>query len=318
MRRVDLADTDDPGVERDTDGHPTGRVWRAGRALRRRWAVPRRPDLARLSARLFALGITGVTDATPDQDRETVRLLRAEVRQDLLLLGDPDATGPWKIVVADHDLPSLAELVDRIAARRPRPVAVHCVSRVALVLTVEALTITGGVVGDRIEHAAVCPPEAAGRLARLGTTVVTQPSLPASRGDDYLDRVEPDEVAQLWPFASLVAAGVGVGCSSDAPYGDLDPWHSIAAAAERRTPSGRLVAPHERVNRRRALTGFLTGATAPGGSERPVLVGACADLVLLDRPLGDALRHPSAEHVRLTVRAGEVVHERGDIEDGAS
>jgi predicted amidohydrolase YtcJ len=77
----------------------------------------------------------------------------------------------------------------------------------------------------------VAPPEAVEAMARAGLAVVTQPSLLARRGDDYLDRVAADDLPFLWPYRSLLAAGVPVGCSSDAPYGDLDPWGSVAAAA---------------------------------------------------------------------------------------
>ena len=304
LDEVDLA-----GVERDAAGRPTGRLWRLDGWLRERIGSAAPPDLASLSARLASRGVTGVTDATPDLSVDVVQLLTGgAVAQRVTLLGDPAGRAPWKIVVSDHELPGLDELRFRILAARPRPVALHCVTRAALVLTVTALREAGVRRGDRIEHAAVCPPEVAMQLAGLGVTVVTQPSLVARRGDDYLERVDADEVAVLWPFASLLAAGVAVGCSSDAPYGDLDPWHTVAAAVDRRAPSGRVLGAAERVPARLALERFLTAPQDPGGARREVRSGTVADLIVLDRPLADALRDPSAVQVRYTIIGGRLVH----------
>ncbi len=303
-------DEDAPdGVERDAAGRPTGRLWRLDGWLAERLGRTDAPDLAGLSARLASFGITGVTDATPDLSPETARVLRGgAIAQRVTLLGDRAGTAPWKIVIADHDAAELGELRARIAAVRPRPVALHCVSRVALVLALVALREVGVERGDRIEHAAVCPPDLAGQLAALRVAVVTQPSLVALRGDDYLDRVEPVDVNALWPFGTLLRAGVRVGCSSDAPYGDLDPWRSIAAATRRSAPSGRVVGAAERVSAGVALAGFLTSPDDPGGPPRRVHPGAVADLVVLDRPLRDALRAPDAVRVTHSVVAGRVVH----------
>jgi predicted amidohydrolase YtcJ len=308
LAALDIADAAPAGVERDGTGSPTGRLWRMDGWLQDRLPTST-PDLAAVSRRLAGFGITGVTDATPQLPAESVqRLADGAIQQRIVLLGDPSGTAPWKIVVADHDLPDIDVLCAEIAEARPRPVALHCVTRVALVLAVTALREHGAVPGDRIEHAAVCPPEIASAVAELGVTVVTQPSLVARRGDAYLDRVDPADIQCLWPFASLIAAGVRVGCSSDAPYGDLDPWRTVAAATHRGAPSGRTVAAAERVSAARALAGFLTRPDAPGGTVRAVHVGAPADLVLLDRPLSAALRAPSAEYVRLTMIAGNIVH----------
>jgi predicted amidohydrolase YtcJ len=307
-----LAGQDAEGIERDAAGRPSGRLWRLDRWLRERLGPAAVPDLAGLGRRLCAYGITGVTDATPGLTPGAVELLGGgALPQRVMLLGDPAGTAPWKIVVADHDLPAPGELQALIGAVRPRPVALHCVSRAALVIAAAALRDGGTVPGDRIEHAAVCPPDLAAMLAALGVTVVTQPSLLARRGDEYLDRVEPQDVPFLWPFASLVSAGVAVACSSDAPYGELDPWQAVVAARDRIAPSGRAVGPGERVRPAAALAGFLTSPEAPGGVPRRIQVGAAADLVMLDRPLADTLRDPAADHVRLTMIGGRVVYVAG-------
>ncbi|WP_448628222.1 amidohydrolase family protein [Geodermatophilus sp. URMC 64] len=299
-----LATADAPGIERGPDGTPTGRLWRADAWLRGRLpASP--PDLAPVGRRLAELGITAVTDATPDLDDAALDALAAAgLPQRLTVLGAPLdrplpphlAAGPQKIVLADSGLPGLDELADRIRAAHAagRAVAVHCVTREALVLLLAALDTAGRHPGDRVEHAALVPAELIGRLR--GLTVVTQPGFLADRGDDYLRDVPPDEHDDLYRCRSLVDAGVAVALSSDAPFGPLDPWAVLAAAVTRRTRSGRVVGAAERLSPGAALDRLTDG--------RRVVPGAPADLVLLDRPLADQLAEPTAAAVRAVLIGG--------------
>jgi hypothetical protein len=49
----------------------------------------------------------------------------------------------------------------------------------------------------------------------------------------------PTTSPHLYPFASLLGAGVDTTASSDATYGPLDPWEVIRAARERTPPRER-------------------------------------------------------------------------------
>lgn len=153
-------------------------------------------------------------------------------------------TGPYKIVLADSDLPSFPDLVDQIRAARAtdRAVAVHCVTREALMLLLAALDEAGPPhPGDRIEHAAMIPSGTITELARRGLKIVTQPGFLADRGDGYLrDVPEPED---LYRLGTLMDAGVDVRLSSDAPYGPLDPWRVIQAAVQRQTLQGQIAGP---------------------------------------------------------------------------
>jgi len=319
--RLGLATTDVAGVERAVGGRPTGRLFGLDAWLGER--VPREPlDLAAVGRTLLEYGVTGLTDATPTERGEDLALLAAAVAdgalpQHLVVTGgprlDPGAgpeleRGPVKLVVADHRLPELDELIAAMAGahRRGRPVAVHCVTHVALLLALAAWDEAGARPGDRLEHGAVVHPAEAVRIAAHGLTVVTQPAFVAERGDDYLADVEPDDRPHLWPCAGLLRAGIAVGGSTDAPFGPADPWQAIAAATTRRTAAGHILGPAERLDARRALDLFLGRAGAPGGPPRRVAPGAPADLCLLAAPLEEALRAPSADLVVATVRAGRL------------
>lgn len=291
-------------------------------------AVPPVPDdgvageLGAVGRVLVERGVTGVTDATPFADDGGPRLLAAAAADGRLPLhlrvtggldlGDagPPVRGPVKLVIADHEVPDLAVLAAAIRAAhdRGRPVAVHCVTAVALALLLAAWAEVGVRPGDRVEHGAVVDPAGAAALADLGVTVVTQPHFVVERGDRYLAEVEDADRPHLWPCASLLAAGVPVGAGTDAPYGSPDPWAAMAAAVARRTAGGRALGPVEAVAPGRALALFLGPLEAPGGPARRLVPGAAADLCVLDRPLAAALDDLAAVVVRATVVAGRVVH----------
>jgi predicted amidohydrolase YtcJ len=309
------------GVERDPDGRPTGRLRGLDRWLRDRLPRERPPDLAAVGERLSRLGVTGVTDATPIDRLEDLAPLADAVATGLLpqrtvVTGGPTLAaaempspltrGPVKLVIADHALPSLDELVRwvRTAHEQDRPVAVHCVTRTALALTVAALDAAGALIGDRIEHGSVVPPELRRLVASLGLVVVTQPNFVAERGDRYLAEVDADDQPHLYPCRSLLDAGIGVGGGTDAPFGDPDPWLAIRAAVERRTAAGAPLGLREAVSPERALALFLTPPDDPGGEVRRVRPGAPADLCLLDASLSQVLEEPSSDRVVLTLHAG--------------
>ena len=264
---------------------------------------------------MVGYGITGVTDLTPTSDAADLDTLAgAALRVGVTVTGSPalPATarpelprGPVKVVIDDHDLPTLDWIVGqfRSARRNRRTVAVHCVTRVALVLALAAWREVGTVDGDRIEHGAVVPLELFGEIRELGLLVVTQPNFVHERGDEYLVDVDREDLPDLWRCGSLIDAGIEVAFGSDAPYGDPDPWSSVATATDRRTRSGATVGRGERIPAATALSLWLGRPDDPT-SPRAVQPGAVADLCLLDRPLAEQLAAPSASAVRITVIGG--------------
>jgi predicted amidohydrolase YtcJ len=315
LQHVADALDDSADVERDADGVPTGRLWRYDERLRR--ALPERePDLAAVGRLLTSYGITGVTDATPTTTSAAARLIDRAIsphaRVTLLADGSgldlPDriCLGPRKLLLRDHDLPTFEALTADVldAHSAGRPVAVHCVTRESVLLTLAVLRETGTLRGDRLEHAAVVPRGTEQQIAELGLAVVTQPSFLRLRGDDYLRDVDPDDADCLYPVRRLHGAGVPVAASSDAPFGDLDPWQTMRDARDRTSQGGVVIGPDETVSSARALAGYLSSPDSPGGRPRQVAAGATADLCLLAVPLDQVLRELDAGHVRMVLVAG--------------
>ena len=314
-----------PGIERDEHDRPTGRIFRADDWLRGRWSSGMQ-DFATVGRRLAACGVTGVTDATPTQDAADWELLAEAARTDLpctvQVTGGPGLAahgppsrlclGPVKLVVEDHRLPPLDQLVDgvRTAHAAGRPVAVHCVTRVALALALATLDEAGVRPGDRIEHAAVAD-------AGLTTKLARQPASPWSRSPGS----SLNGATSTWPRSTSPTGRTStraVRCSRPgspwagaptAPFTAPDPWRAMCAAVERRTAAGVVLSGRETITPARALALFLAPLDDPGGQPRQVRPGAPADLCLLDRPLAEQLAQPDAAAVRLTLHAGRVTHE---------
>jgi predicted amidohydrolase YtcJ len=311
-----------PGLERDAQGRPTGRVWRADSWLREQMGKTP-PPLAPLGALLAACGVTGLTDASAGNDAETAAILADAHRTGALpqrlalmsanaLAAPADGAfmvGPLKVLLDDHDLPALDDVLGRVARARSqgRAVAVHCVTAAELAFTLAVFGAAGAASGDRIEHGGVIPADAIAVLKGLGLTVVTQPAFVFERGDRYLADIDPAEHGELYRCASLLTVGVPVAGSSDAPYADPDPWSGLRAAIGRRTRLGEPLGLSEQITPCRALDLYLGSFADPGGPPRRVETGAPADLCLLGAPLAQALAAPDARSVAATFIAGRPV-----------
>jgi predicted amidohydrolase YtcJ len=328
---VDLRDVEHPGVERDGDGVPTGRVFAGSNGddpLRDRVPQVER-DLVAVARELACLGVTGVTDLTPTVDQGHLDRLvglatdpRCPIR--LTVTGGAAVStwtsqivgvGPVKILPAERHVHDVEQILRDIAAARAagRAVAIHCVTRVGLVVAVAALREAGVSPGDRIEHAAVVPGELVDDLRALGLLVVTQPNFVFERGDEYLTDVEPGDLPSVWRCGSLASAGVPVAGGTDAPFGDIDPWAAMRAAVDRRTSSGALLGPDEAVTPRDALDLFSGTADQPSRPRR-VTTGARTDLCVLRVPMVAALGALARDHVRATVGPSGII----EADEGAA
>lgn len=290
-----------------------------GDAIVRKALGGQRPDLKPLIQQLHSYGITGVTEVTPGNDKDDLaHYCNAARPLNLCIMGGADlhtvnggnsrVIGPLKIHNHDHDLPPLADLVQEIGAAHDhgRAVAIHCVTRAELMLSLAAIEEAGPHSGDRIEHGAIVDAVGIDWITRLDLTVVTQPHFVAERGEAYLREVELDDIPHLWRLKSLSDAGIKLAAGSDAPFGDFNPWSAMANAVKR--PDG--LGAEEAVSADMALALYTKPVTHAGGDARKVAVGECADLCLLDRTWFEASHDLAAVNVNATWVAGEPVYDR--------
>jgi predicted amidohydrolase YtcJ len=326
LERLLAARTPSAGLERENDRY-TGRLIDDDAWLQQALGSEP-PSFATVGAMLARVGVTGLTEISPNNDAAIARHFSKEtaseaVPQRVLLAGKLELTerdvtgrvglGPAKLHLHEAHLPALEETIAfvRDAHSRARSVAVHCATEVELIFTLAAFEEAGPLKGDRIEHASVTPEHAVHEIARLGLAVVTQPHFIHERGDAYLREVDADSQALLYRLRAFLDAGVTLAAGSDAPFGGYDPWLSMASAVSRRTQQEHSIAANEALTPEQALDLYLRVPNALD-ERRHLVVGAPADLCLLDRPWRDIRQSLSSKNVRATIIGGRLVFDRID------
>lgn len=277
-----------------------------------------RPDLGPLIAMLHSHGITGITEVTPGNDRHDFAHYSDETKLlNMTIMGGEDLheientgranVGSLKIHNHDYNLPPLAELTGQIADAHDnnRAVAIHCVTRAEMMLSLAAIEHAGVHAGDRIEHAAIADEDIIRQIAKLDLTVVTQPHFITERQDAYRQDVEPYEKPNLWRLKSFSEAGIKLAAGSDAPFGKLNPWEAMASAVER--PNG--FDQDEAISPETALTLYTKPSENAGAEPRKIAIGEPADLCLLDRDWEKAKCDFSSVTVKATWVGGNLVYD---------
>ncbi len=193
------------------------------------------------------------------------------------------------------------------AHRQGIPVAIHAVELPALVSALHAIRrakarLPRTDLRHRIEHCALCPQVCIAELADLHLTVVTQPAFLWHHGRRYLSEIDAAQHPWLYRVKSLLARGVPVAGSSDAPVVPPRPLEGVYAAVTRQTPDGHVIGPEERLSVSEALRLFTQAAAWTCGLESEVgsiKRGMRADLVVLE---ADPTQVPVADIPHLPVR----------------
>jgi predicted amidohydrolase YtcJ len=186
-------------------------------------------------------------------------------------------------------LPGAWEEAVRLADAFGLRVAAHALGDRGIRTVLEAFETVRPTHRPRIEHLGLLPDGLLRRLSATGADVVVQPGFRTS--DTWLeDRLGPERVRSVYPFASLRRRGIRLAGSSDAPVESLDPLAGIRSAADPRG-FGEPLAPSE------ALDLYTRGSAAVLGFEDlgHLEVGASASLLALPATtLGDLPGLPEA------------------------
>jgi predicted amidohydrolase YtcJ len=158
-------------------------------------------------------------------------------------------------VIGDAAVTAVVDALERVVEKFGAPAVARC--------------------GHRLEHLEMVTEAQANKLGSWGVIASLQPNFDALWGGDdgmYAQRLGPDRVHRLNPFALLASQGVPLAFGSDSPVTPLDPWGTVRAAAFHRTPE-------HRVSVRAAFTAHTRGGwRAVGRDDAGILVpGAPAD-----------------------------------------
>lgn len=138
--------------------------------------------------------------------------------------------------------------------------AIHAIGDDAMDLAIECLEAAFAnaphrSARHRIEHGGAIRPDQIMKVAKLGVSIVTQPSFIHDSAHDFADILGPDRADWLYRGRSLIDAGIRLVGSTDRPLPGT-PLRAIQAFVDRRNKTGRILADHEAITAYEALEMF--------------------------------------------------------------
>jgi predicted amidohydrolase YtcJ len=349
----DTGDPDGGMIERDLHtGEPTGLLYEMGDFLSNRIPPLTPAELDRglqmANLELISMGITGIQDASSNNDKNRWKLLKSykelgklqprvnmmlgfhafknNSHQNFLMSINENQLrfSAVKIIVDDTTgrlYPPQSELNEMVfeVHQAGMQVAIHAIEERAI----EAACLAIKYALDkaprkdhrhRIEHCSVCPPYLAENIARLGITVVTQPPFIYFNDERYLETVPDKQLKHLYPLRTLLNHGIKVAASSDCPIVPPNPLIGLYAAISRLGEKNHIVGRQEAVSTIDALRMYTKNAAQASFEESikgTITPGKLADLVVLN---GDPTQLPPNElkrlQVEMTIIGGDIVWEK--------
>ncbi|WP_026917552.1 amidohydrolase [Gordonia shandongensis] len=189
-------------------------------------------------------------------------------------------------------VPKLTELMV-MAAENGLPSAIHANGDAAVDAVIAATKAARAATSRRVrvmmQHCQVVHPEQIVEMKRLGITASVFSRHIAVWGDRHRDVfLGPERAAAMGPSRSFIDGGISLTLHTDTPVTPLEPLTAMRDAVERRTGSGAVLGPAERITPREALAAYTSEAAAQlGFADRGrIAPGLLADLTVLgDDPL---------------------------------
>ncbi|WP_019240237.1 MULTISPECIES: amidohydrolase [Bacillus] len=229
------------------------------------------------------------------------------------LLSEPYTDDLTQYGEAIQDQASFYEMVKEIRAAE-MPIAVHTIGDHALENVLNVLNQFPPVKQrDRIIHASVLNGELISKLAKSSIIVDIQPRFVVSDYPWVIDRIGKNREPYLYPFKTLLSAGVLCAGGSDAPVEPVDPLLGIHAAVSRNTIGNpqQVWNEVERLTIEEALKIFTIGgayATNEEASKGTISIGKLADMTVFSKDLL-SIQHPDElldTKIKMTIIDGEI------------
>ncbi len=339
-------------IEKDEKGEPTGVLHELLGYIREKVMPPFTEaeielGMRRAGEHFISQGITSIQDATVVNGISRWQLLKrikeenklvpricmmfgAEHLDDFYDLGlsfgsgDRDLRlGGMKILVTESTgrvYPEQGALNEAVkhAARAGFPVAIHaaqarCVDRAARALEYVRSKVPEFRLRQRIEHCSICLPGSLEKLRKTRPVIAVQPAFIYYSGDRYLERTAGEEKPFLYPYRSLLNAGLILAASTDSPIIPDNPMITIQVALTRETRNRNFILPQEALTVEEVLKMYTVNAAYASSEEKikgSIGPGKLADLAVLERnPLTTPAEELGEIRVRMTIAGGKVVFE---------
>jgi len=200
---------------------------------------------------------------------------------------------PYRVPPYDNGLKteSREELMARVKRYHTLgyQVAIHAQGDEALADTMDAFEAVLGrkssnPLRHRIEHAGCLYPDLLQRARDMNIHASVQPVFFGELGDGWLEAFGREQAQQLYPFKSMLRAGMKLGGSSDCPVCSPDPRVGLRDAVLRRSPSGEVIGPEEALTMQEALRLYTQGAASLSFDEAhngSIEIGKRADFTVM-------------------------------------
>jgi len=200
------------------------------------------------------------------------------------------------------------------AADKGFNIATHAIGDKAIdvVLNVYEKIRTTSNVGLRVEHLGLPSPTHLQRMREMGVHCVSQSIFLKELGKNFAMYLEDERLQRVYPYRSVLNAGINLAFSSDAPVvKDFNPITGIKTALYRRDAGGKTIGTDETISMNEALYAYTLGAAKANGNDDEVgsiEVGKKADFIILNYRLKDTIGVYEPIHVISTYVDGQLAH----------
>lgn len=192
------------------------------------------------------------------------------------------------------------------AADKGFRIATHAIGdrAIDIVLDVYKKLYAEGSPGLRVEHLGLPSAAHLQQMFATGAHCVSQSIFLKELGKNFAMYLDDERLQRVYPYRSVLEAGVNLAFSSDAPVvKDFNPISGIKSALYRKDNRGNVIGRDETISLQQALYAYTLGAAKANGNENEVgsiEPGKKADFIILNCTLQNTIGEDENTHVTAT------------------